>query len=178
MGRGCVLRRRDRGRGRRSRTPAPAAVEEASPEWCSARAKALAPCTSTPTPSASSTRCSASTTRSVRRASPELSSSFATWRNRPVLSDDEVRRRFVERLNTIPGVDIPLEKAGGNPTFPLTVLADAGARGAFTGAGEMVDARTDGAQVSQQLSTWPARVSSQPRALLLLHARQSTRQSG
>ena len=59
---------------------------------------------------------------------------FATWRNRPVLSDEAVRRRFVERLNTIQGVDIPIEKAGGNPTFPLMVLADAGARGAFTEA--------------------------------------------
>jgi hypothetical protein len=59
---------------------------------------------------------------------------FATWRKRPVLEDEGWRRQFVERLNAIPGVAIPPDKVGAQPTFPLVALADPEAREMFTDA--------------------------------------------
>jgi hypothetical protein len=59
---------------------------------------------------------------------------FAIWKNRPVLEDEVWRRQFVGQLNQIPGVAIPPEKAGAQPSIPLEVLEDPAARAMFTDA--------------------------------------------
>lgn len=57
---------------------------------------------------------------------------FAIWKNRPVLEDEDRRRQFVERLNQIPGVAIPPEKSGAQPSIPLAAVEDPVARAMFT----------------------------------------------
>jgi hypothetical protein len=59
---------------------------------------------------------------------------FAIWKNRPVLEDEVRRTEFMERLNQIPGVAIPREKAGAQPSIPLAALEDPAARAMFTDA--------------------------------------------
>ena len=59
---------------------------------------------------------------------------FAIWKNRPHLADEAKRRAFLERLNQIPGVEIPSAKVGALPGLSLAVLVDPQARAVFTTA--------------------------------------------
>lgn len=65
---------------------------------------------------------------------PRIELPFVTWKKRPITEDEVWRRRFVERLNSIAGVEIPPDKVGAQPTFPLVTLTDAAAREMFTDA--------------------------------------------
>ena len=57
---------------------------------------------------------------------------FSVWKNRPVLRDEARRHAFRERLNQIPGVEIPPDKIGAFPSLPLSALQDPAAGGMFT----------------------------------------------
>lgn len=51
--------------------------------------------------------------------------------------DDETRREeFRQRLNEVPGIDLPADSLGGRPKFPLTALIAEPARAAFIGTME------------------------------------------
>jgi hypothetical protein len=65
---------------------------------------------------------------------PRIELPFATWAKRPVLEDEGWRRQFLKRLTAIPGVAIPPDKVGAQPTLALVVLADPVARASFTDA--------------------------------------------
>ena len=45
-------------------------------------------------------------------------------RTRPPFDDDHLRLELVDRLNRIPGVDIPPERAAGIPTIPMSTFVD------------------------------------------------------
>jgi len=49
---------------------------------------------------------------------------FKHLANRPPFDDIQMREEFRQRLNRIPGVDLPASKIELRPTFPLSVLAD------------------------------------------------------
>ena len=53
---------------------------------------------------------------------------------RPPFDDVELRREFQDRLNKIPGVDLPEAKLELRPGFPLELLTDEASRGAFIDA--------------------------------------------
>ena len=59
---------------------------------------------------------------------------FSVWKNRPVLRDEARRHAFRERLNQIPGVEIPLDKVGAFPSMPPSALEDPAAIAQFTDA--------------------------------------------
>ena len=65
---------------------------------------------------------------------PRIELQFATWKKRPVLSDEGRRRLFLEHLNAASGIAIPENKSGAQVTFPLTTLKDAKALKGFTDA--------------------------------------------
>lgn len=45
-------------------------------------------------------------------------------RTRPPFDDDRMRIELIERLNQIPGINIPPERATGIPTIPMSVFVD------------------------------------------------------
>ena len=53
---------------------------------------------------------------------------------RPPFEDVQMRQELRERLNKIPGVDLPFAKIELRPAFPLKVLADPAARDLFIDA--------------------------------------------
>jgi alkylated DNA nucleotide flippase Atl1 len=53
---------------------------------------------------------------------------------RPPFDDIQMREELRQRLNKIPGVDLPASKIELRPSFPLTLLADPAARETFTDA--------------------------------------------
>ena len=53
---------------------------------------------------------------------------------RPPFDDVELRREFLNRLNKIPGVDLPEAKLELRPGFPLELLTDAASREVFIDA--------------------------------------------
>jgi hypothetical protein len=59
---------------------------------------------------------------------------FSVWKSRPVLRDEARRHAFRERLNQIPGVEIPFDKIGAFPSLPLAALEDPTARAIFKDA--------------------------------------------
>jgi hypothetical protein len=65
---------------------------------------------------------------------PRIELQFATWKKRPVLSDEGRRRQFLARLNVASSISIPEDRVGSQVTFPLTTLTDPGARQGFTDA--------------------------------------------
>jgi hypothetical protein len=56
---------------------------------------------------------------------------FQHLATRPPFDDIQMREELRERLNKIPGVDLPASKIELRPAFPLTVLADTAARELF-----------------------------------------------
>lgn len=56
---------------------------------------------------------------------------FQHLTTRPPFDDIQLREELRERLNKIPGVDLPASKIELKPAFPLAVLADPDARGLF-----------------------------------------------
>ena len=65
---------------------------------------------------------------------PRIELQFATWKKRPVLSDEGRRRQFLARLNAASSISIPEDRVGSQVTFPLTSLTDPGARQGFIDA--------------------------------------------
>jgi hypothetical protein len=59
---------------------------------------------------------------------------FQHLASRPPFDDIHLREEFRERLNKVPGVDLPASKIELRPAFPLEVLADARARELFIDA--------------------------------------------
>jgi alkylated DNA nucleotide flippase Atl1 len=59
---------------------------------------------------------------------------FQHLATRPPFDDVQMRQEFRERLNKIPGVDLPFAKIELRPSFPLKVLADDAARELFIDA--------------------------------------------
>ena len=57
--------------------------------------------------------------------------SFQHLASRGPFDDIRMREELRERLNKIPGVDLPASKIELRPAFPLTVLADPAARELF-----------------------------------------------
>jgi alkylated DNA nucleotide flippase Atl1 len=56
---------------------------------------------------------------------------FQHLATRPPFDDIQMREELRQRLNKIPGVDLPASKIALRPSFPLSLLADPGARETF-----------------------------------------------
>jgi hypothetical protein len=63
---------------------------------------------------------------------------FQYLMHNPPFTDEAVRHAFRERLNEIPGVDVPPDRIKGKPAFPLTVLQNPDGLLAFQKAWEWV----------------------------------------
>jgi alkylated DNA nucleotide flippase Atl1 len=59
---------------------------------------------------------------------------FQHMARRPPFDEIQLREEFRQRLNRIPGVDLPAAKIEMRPSFPLAVLADSAAYEVFTAA--------------------------------------------
>ena len=53
---------------------------------------------------------------------------------RPPFDELAVRREFLDRLNTVPGIALPVAKVGLRPSFSVEVLGDEGATSRLRGA--------------------------------------------
>ncbi len=65
------------------------------------------------------------------RSDRKIEVMFQWLSRRPPFSDETKRMELRERLNAIPGVDIPADRTTGRPTFPLSALKDEDAMNRF-----------------------------------------------